>query len=131
MGHNWWSVCVSGAGVGVIALLGEDPRATGWLKGVETALAGFFDYRGMVLLNKTTNFDPSGAFFESVHYAGCALESHLTFCLARTHAISPPPHKIPVQLAAVHVARSRCFRRAEISRSLSKCLLLIFRSQSR
>jgi len=70
MGHNWWSVCVSGAGVGVLAVLGEDPRAANWLGEVETAHAGFFDYRGMVLLNKTTNFDPTGAFYESVHYAG-------------------------------------------------------------
>jgi hypothetical protein len=50
----------------------------------------------MVLLNKTTNFDPTGAFYESVHYAGYALESYLTFRLARTNVVSTPPQKIPV-----------------------------------
>ena len=50
----------------------------------------------MVLLNKTTNFDPTGAFYESVHYAGYALESYLTFRLARTNVVSTPLQKIPV-----------------------------------
>lgn len=96
MGHNWWSVCLSGAGVGVLAVLGEDIRAAGWLANIETALAGFFDYRGMVLLNKTANFDPKGAFYEGVNYAGYALESYLTFRLARVNAVAAPPVPIPL-----------------------------------
>lgn len=96
MGHNWWSVCVSGGGIGALALLGEDERAAMWLNRVETALAEFFDYQGMVLLNKTTTFDPAGGFYESVGYAGYALESYLTFRFARTNALPTPPSEIPV-----------------------------------
>jgi hypothetical protein len=95
MGHNWWSVCVSGAGLGVLALLGEDPRATDWLRQVEMALTGFFEYQGTVLQNKTVNFDPAGAFYEGVHYAGYGSELYLAFRLARTNALGPPP-PIPV-----------------------------------
>jgi hypothetical protein len=95
MGHNWWSVCISGAGVGALMLLGEDPRAAGWLGGISTALAGFFNYQGMVLLNKPVNFDPAGAFYESVHYAGYALESYLTFRLAWLNAVATPAPRIP------------------------------------
>ena len=95
MGHNWWSVCVSGAGVGAL-ILGEDARAKGWLAAVETALEGFFDYTGMVLLNKPANFDPAGAFYESVNYADYALEGYLTFRLARTNAVATPPRRIAV-----------------------------------
>jgi oligo-alginate lyase len=96
MGHNWWSVCISGTGIGVLALLGEDSRAMDWLIDIETALAEWFDYRGMVLLNKTQNFDPTGAFYESVGYAGYALEFYLAFRLARTNAVTTPPQSIPV-----------------------------------
>jgi hypothetical protein len=94
MGHNWWSVCISGAGIGALMLLGDDPRAAEWLGGIEDALSGFFDYQGMVLLNKPANFDPAGAFYESVHYAGYALESYLAFRVARINSVATPPPNI-------------------------------------
>ena len=31
MGHNWWGVCVAGAGLCALALLGDDSRAQGWI----------------------------------------------------------------------------------------------------
>ncbi|MGH8692812.1 MAG: heparinase II/III family protein [Burkholderiales bacterium] len=97
MGHNWWSVIVSGAGVGALALLGADTRAAGWVRAVETALDGFFDYRGQVLQNKPANFDPAGGFYESVGYADYALSTYLSFRLARANAIpEPKPGRIPV-----------------------------------
>lgn len=96
MGHNWWSVCVSGAGVGALGILGSDPIAEQWLVEIGTALNGFFSYRGMVLLNKPANFDSAGGFYESVHYAGYALEAYLTFRLAQTNALVGPLPAIPV-----------------------------------
>src|SRR5262249_55037677 len=96
MGHNWWSVCISGTGIGVLALLGEDTRATRWLEYVDTALTEFFDYHGMVLLNKPETFDPTGGFYESVHYAGYALESYLRFRFARINVLGVPGARIPV-----------------------------------
>jgi hypothetical protein len=95
MGHNWWSVCISGAGIGVLALLGEDARAVRWLENVDTALNEFFDYHGMVLLNKPETFDPAGGFYESVHYAGYALESYLRFRFARSNSLGVPGPHIP------------------------------------
>ena len=97
MGHNWWSVCVSGAGVGALALLGEDPRAPGWLQAAETALEGFFDYRGQVLQNKPVNFDAAGGFYEGLHYTDYAVSEYLLFRLARVNVIpEPKPARIPV-----------------------------------
>lgn len=34
MGHNWWSVCVSLAGVAAMSLLGDDERAPEWVERV-------------------------------------------------------------------------------------------------
>jgi len=97
MGHNWWSVCVSGAGVGALALLADDPRAAGWIRAVEAALEGFFDYRGLALLNKPANFDPAGALYEGVGYANYAVGEYLIFRLALTNALpAKPPARIPV-----------------------------------
>lgn len=96
MGHNWWSVCVSGAGIGALALLNEDKRAPEWILRVDAALAGFFDYRGMVLLNKPETFDPAGGFYESVNYAAFAMESYLLYRLARMNAIRESAPQAPV-----------------------------------
>jgi oligo-alginate lyase len=96
MGHNWWSVCISGTGLGVLASLGEDSRAAGWFEYLDTALAEFFDYHGMVLLNKPETFDPAGGFYESVHYCGYALESYLRFRFARGNVLGSPGPRIPI-----------------------------------
>ncbi len=97
MGHNWWSVCVAGAGVGALALLADDPRAAGWVREVEAALEGFFDYRGMVLQNKPANFDPAGGFYEGVGYTNYAVREYLVFRLAQINALpARPPARIPL-----------------------------------
>lgn len=85
MGHNWWAVCVSNAGVGALSLLGEEPRAQPWIDRVCDALHAWFNYRGNVLQNKSLNFDSKGAFYESVNYANYALFEYLRFRLAYSH----------------------------------------------
>ena len=82
MGRNWWPVCVSSAGIAALSLLGDDPRAPQWLSEVQDALTQWFAFGGSVLLNKTANFDPKGAFYESVTYANYALFEYLRFRLA-------------------------------------------------
>ncbi|MBI4873924.1 MAG: heparinase II/III-family protein [Acidobacteria bacterium] len=82
MGHNWWSVCVAMAGVAALALIGDDPRAPGWAEAVLRGLAEWFGYRGNVLQNKPANFDPAGAFYESLGYTDYALSEYLRFRLA-------------------------------------------------
>jgi hypothetical protein len=82
MGHNWWSVCVSMAGVAALAMLGDDERAPEWLDRIQRGFERWFDYKGNVLQNKSPNFDRNGAFYESLGYTNYALEEYLRFRLA-------------------------------------------------
>ncbi len=102
MGHNWWSVCVSLAGVAALALLGDDERAPEWVERVAHGLEEWFGYRGNVLQNKPANFDDAGAFYESVHYADYALSEYLLFRLALLNVLPkrPQPHLPGVEQAA-------------------------------
>jgi len=85
MGHNWWSVCVSMAGLAALSLLGDQPQAQLWVQRVSEAFPEWFTYQGNVLQNKTANFDSRGAFYESVSYANYALSEYLLFRLAYTN----------------------------------------------
>ncbi|MGH9351408.1 MAG: heparinase II/III domain-containing protein [Terriglobia bacterium] len=82
MGHNWWAVCTSNAGVAALSLLGDDPNAAEWIRRVNEGLAQWFAYKGDILENKSLNFDAKGAFYESVNYANYALSEYLKFRLA-------------------------------------------------
>ena len=82
MGHNWWSVCVSTAGLAALSLLDDEPQAEQWVQRVSQAFPEWFYYKGNVLQNKTANFDENGAFYESVSYANYALSEYLLFRLA-------------------------------------------------
>ena len=85
MGHNWWSVCVSMAGLAALSLVGDEPQAPSWIQRVSEAFPEWFTYQGNVLQNKTANFDSKGAFYESVSYANYALSEYLLFRLAYTN----------------------------------------------
>jgi len=82
MGHNWWSVCVSMAGLAALSLVDDEPQAVVWAKEVSEAFPEWFSYQGNVLQNKSVNFDRHGAFYESVGYANYALSEYLLFRLA-------------------------------------------------
>ena len=88
MGHNWWSVCVSMAGLASLSLLGDEPRAEQWVRQVSDSFPEWFYYSGNVLQNKSINFDASGAFYESVSYANYALSEYLLFRLAFSNVFS-------------------------------------------
>jgi hypothetical protein len=85
MGHNWWSVCVSMAGLAALSLLDDVPEAEYWVQRISQSFPEFFYYKGNVLQNKTANFDEKGAFYESVSYADYALREYLLFRLAFTN----------------------------------------------
>jgi hypothetical protein len=97
MGHNWWSVCVSMAGVAALSIQGEESRAEQWVEQVRDAFPEWFAYQGNILQNKTLNFDSKGAFYESVSYANYALSEYLLFHLAysNVHSDRSLP-KIPI-----------------------------------
>lgn len=86
MGHNWWSVCVSQAGIAALSILGDEPRAEEWLEDIVRAFPHYFAYKGSVLGNKSPNYDEKGAFYESVVYAEYGLSEYLMFRLAYQNA---------------------------------------------
>jgi hypothetical protein len=87
MGHNWWSVCVSMAGVCCLALLGDDERAPDWVDRVSRGLALWFSFQGSVLQNKPRNFDRRGAFYEGINHANYALSEYLRYRLAYSNVL--------------------------------------------
>ncbi|UCD48643.1 MAG: heparinase II/III family protein [Phycisphaerales bacterium] len=89
MGHNWWSVCVSMAGLAALSLAGDEPQAEAWVEEVSEAFPEWFCYQGNILQNKSPNFDRDGAFYESVGYADYALSEYLLFRLAAANALGP------------------------------------------
>jgi hypothetical protein len=98
MGHNWWIVCVSQAGLAALALLDEEPRAREWVSDIVAAIPWYFHYQGSVLGHKSPNYDEAGAFYESVNYARYGLYEYLVFRLALSRApgFSVPDADIPV-----------------------------------
>lgn len=82
MGHNWWGVCVSGGGLCALALLGDDPRARGWIDAVDAGFAQWFNYRGDVLQNRAPTFERSGPSYESVGYTNYGVSEYLHYRLA-------------------------------------------------
>lgn len=79
MGHNWWLVCASMAGIGALAVLNDHPDAASWVAQIERAIPLWFGYGGSVLQNRVGNFDSAGGYFEGVHYADYALTDYLLF----------------------------------------------------
>jgi len=82
MGHNWWSVCVSGAGLCALALLGDETRAQGWVDAIDAGFQQWFDYPGNVLQNRVATFERSGPSYESVGYTGYGVHEYLHYRLA-------------------------------------------------
>ncbi len=82
MGHNWWSVCVSMAGLAALSLVDDHPQAEDWAQHISDVFPEWFYYQGNILQNKPANFDTKGAFYESVNYAEYALSEYLLFRLA-------------------------------------------------
>lgn len=96
MGHNWWSVCVAGATIGLFAVADEEPRSAEWFDLIAEGFIDFFAYPGNVLQNKQPTFGSQGDFIESVGYLDYALHNTvLAFdlyrdCLGRDLAAEIP-----------------------------------------
>ncbi len=82
MGHNWWGVCVSGAGLCALALLGDDSRAQGWIRTIDAGFKQWFDYPGNVLQNRVATFQRSGPSYEGVGYTDYGVQEYLYYRLA-------------------------------------------------
>lgn len=82
MGHNWWGVCVAAAGLGALALLGDDPRAQGWIDAVDAGYVQWFSYPGNVLQNRMPTFERSGPSYEGVNYSNYGVSEYLHYRFA-------------------------------------------------
>lgn len=82
MGHNWWGVCVSGAGLCALALLGDDARAQEWIDAMDVGFKQWFDYQGNVLQNRVATFERAGPSYESVGYTDYGVHEYLYYRLA-------------------------------------------------
>lgn len=103
MGHNWWGVCVAGAGLCALALLGDDARAQGWIDAIDAGFSQWFQYPGNVLQNRVATFERSGPSYESVAYTNYGVSEYLHYRLAwqNTYANRKPAHMAPLD----HIAR--------------------------
>lgn len=89
MGHNWWGVCVAGAGVGALAFLHEDDRAARWIQTLDEGFVEWFTYGGNALHNRIETFEPDGGpSYEGVNYTRYAIASYLRYLLAWKNTFS-------------------------------------------
>ncbi len=87
MGHNWWGVCVAGAGVAALALLKDDDRAAQWIHTLDQGFVEWFTYGGNELHNRIETFEPDGGpSYEGVNYTRYAIASYLRYLLAWKNA---------------------------------------------
>lgn len=114
MGHNWWTVCVAGATVGLFAAADEEPRAAEWFDLIAESILEFFTYPGNILQNKQRTFGVQGDFIESIGYLDYTLHNLvLVFDLYREHLgrdlaaeIAVLPAVCDYYMASVHPLRS-------------------------
>ena len=79
MGHNWWIVCVSGAGMVLLTLGDQTEGYAAYLHTITEGLKEWFAYPGNVLQNKKANFGPNGDYIETMSYLDYALGSFMVF----------------------------------------------------
>lgn len=79
MGHNWWIVCVSAAGLLLLVLEGHVPHANEALHTITEGIRAWFAYPGNVLQNKQANFGADGDYVETMGYLDYALGNFLVF----------------------------------------------------
>jgi oligo-alginate lyase len=98
MGHNWWGVCVSGAGLCALALLEDDSRAQGWVDAIDAGFEQWFNYPGNVLQNRVATFERSGPSYEGVGYTHYGVSEYLYYRLAwrNTYPGRKPAHLEPL-----------------------------------
>jgi hypothetical protein len=103
MGHNWWGVCVAGAGLCALALLGDDERAQDWIDAVDAGFEQWFNFQGNVLQNRVATFERSGPSYEGVNYTNYGVSEYLHYRLAwqNTYSDRKPAHLEPLD----HLAR--------------------------
>ena len=96
MGHNWWAHIVFGMGVGLVAILLDEPRAGDWLRQVDDAGRQWWTYAGSDIETKIATFDSDGGYNETVNYGNLGLNSYLEFRQAWLEGVVQPPEPAPL-----------------------------------
>lgn len=78
MGHNWWIVCVSAAGLAASVMTEENPRNEELAKIAASSSKEWFDYPGNPINAKPVNID-NGGYYESVTYFNMSMKEYLLF----------------------------------------------------
>lgn len=91
MGHNWWGHIVFGAGVGVLSIMRDDPRAAAWAVRLDQAGSEWFRFTGSRFESKPPTFGVDGAYSETVNYADLGLHSLLLFRRSWTESMKRAP----------------------------------------
>lgn len=80
MGHNWWMVCVAGAGI-LLLLCGDQwENRDQLLEIIAESMEEWFRYPGNVLQNKQANFGADGDYIEFMAYLDYSLYHYVIFC---------------------------------------------------
>ncbi len=95
MGHNWWGHIVFGGGVGVLAILRDDPRAAEWARRIDAASVEWFEFAGSRFESKPATYGTDGAYSETVGYAELGLHSLLEFRRSWKEAYGRPASSLP------------------------------------
>lgn len=95
MGHNWWGHIVFGAGVGVLAILRDDPRAADWARRIDAAGVEWFAFVGSRFESKPPTYGVDGAYSETIGYAELGLHSLLEFRRSWQEAYGRPASPLP------------------------------------
>lgn len=95
MGHNWWGHIVFGAGVGVLAILRDEPRAEAWARRIDEAGVEWFKFAGSRFESKPETFGSDGAYSETIGYAELGLHSLMEFRRSWQEVHGKPAAPIP------------------------------------
>lgn len=97
MGHNWWAVCITGAALGALALLGHWEEAQPTIELAAEGINSFFHYPGSPLLNKRRTISRQGGCYESVSYLSYPLR-HLARLEAAYHRLMKKTLDFPEEI---------------------------------
>lgn len=78
MGHNWWSVCVAGAGV-ILLTLNKQKDFDKYLENIVDGYNQWFAYKGNLLLNKKPNFGEQNDYIETLSYLMYGMSNFVIF----------------------------------------------------
>lgn len=79
MGHNWWSVCVGGAGIALLTVGDRLENKDKYLSDITEGFKQWLTYKGDIFYNKHRNFGDDGDYIEYAGYMLYGLSNFTVF----------------------------------------------------